>query len=67
VVIDERLARRHAKRLGMRLTGTLGVLLKAKQMGEIDAVAPLIQQLRQGGIRLGEDLIAQVLILAGEL
>jgi len=67
VVIDERLARRHAKRLGMQLTGTLGVLLRAKQLGLVDAVGPCIEQLRQGGIRLGEDLITEVLRLAGEL
>jgi len=29
VIIDERLARRHAQRLGLALTGVLGVLLKA--------------------------------------
>ena len=28
-IIDERLARSHAKRIGLRITGTLGVLLKA--------------------------------------
>lgn len=67
VVIDERLARRHAKRLGMRLTGTLGVLLRAKQLGAIEAVAPMIDQLRQGGIRLSDDVVAEVLRLAGEL
>jgi predicted nucleic acid-binding protein len=67
VVIDERLARRYAKRLGMRLTGTLGILLKAKQVGLVDAVKPLVDQLRQGGIRLSDDLIAEVLKLADEL
>lgn len=67
VVIDERLARKHAKRLGMRLTGTLGILLRAKQLGMVMAVEPLIEELRQGGIRLGDDLIAEVLSLAGEL
>jgi len=67
VVIDERLARRHARRLGMRLTGTLGVLLRAKQAGMIDAVKPLIDQLRAGGIRLGDDVVAEALRLAGEL
>ncbi len=66
VIIDERLARRHAKRLGMRLTGTLGILLKAKQLGMVGAIEPLIEQLRQSGIRLGDDLIAEVLKLAGE-
>lgn len=67
VIIDERLARRHARRLGMRLTGTLGVLLKAKELGMIEAVAPMIDQLRQGGIRLDDDIITEVLRLAGEL
>ena len=66
VIIDERLARRHAKRLGMPLTGTLGVLLRAKQLGLVGAIEPLIDQLRQSGIRLGDDLIAEVLRLAGE-
>lgn len=66
VIIDERLTRRHAKRLGMRLTGTLGILLRAKQLGMVDAIEPLIDQLRQSGIRLGDDQIAQVLRLAGE-
>jgi hypothetical protein len=66
VVIDERLARRHAKRLGLRLTGTLGVLLKAKQLGLIDTIAPLIEQLRSGGIRLSDDVVATVLELADE-
>jgi len=66
VIIDERLARRHAKRLGLTLTGTLGVLLKAKERGLVPAVGPLIDQLRQGGIRLDDALVAEVLRLAGE-
>lgn len=66
VIIDERLERRHAKRLGLRLTGTLGVLLKAKRLGLVDAVAPLIDQLRLGGIRLGDAVIAKVLKAADE-
>lgn len=67
VVIDERLARRHAERLGLRLTGTLGILLRAKQLGAVEAVAPLIDQLRQGGIHLGDDVVSEVLRRAGEL
>jgi len=66
VVIDERLARLHAKRLGLTLTGTLGVLLKAKQLGHVQAVAPLIDRLRQGGIHLSDVVVAEVLALADE-
>ncbi len=66
VILDERLGRRHAQRLGLAITGTLGVLLKAKQRGFVAEIKPLIEQLQQGGIRLGRPLIAQTLQLANE-
>jgi hypothetical protein len=66
VIIDERLGRRHAQRLGLAITGTLGVLLKAKQRGLVAEIKPLIEQLQQGGIRLGRPLITQALQLANE-
>ena len=67
VIIDERLARLHAKRLGLTLTGTLGVLLRAKHLGHVKAVAPLINRLRQGGIHLSDLVVTEVLALADEL
>lgn len=66
VIIDERLGRRHARRLGLPLTGTLGVLLKAKAAGLIPSVAPLVHRMRTGGFRLSEALVRRVLELAGE-
>lgn len=66
VIIDERLARRHVGRLGLPMTGTLGVLLKAKQEGYVPAIEPLISRLQSNGIRLSKPLIAKVLQLAGE-
>ncbi len=67
VIIDERLARLHAKRLGLTLTGTLGVLLRSKQLGYVESVAPLIDRLRQGGIHLSDPVVTEVLALADEL
>jgi uncharacterized protein len=66
VILDERQARRHARRLSLPLTGTLGVLLKAKSRGLIPEVAPLIATIRAQGIRLGEALVTRVLELAKE-
>lgn len=66
VIIDERLARRHAKRLGLPLTGTLGVLLKAKQQNLISSVSPLIETLQKNGIRLSKVVVTEALRLAGE-
>lgn len=67
VLLDERLARRHARRLGLSLTGTLGVLLRAKDFGYLTEIQPLIVRLRNGGIRLSEAVIQRTLALAGEI
>jgi predicted nucleic acid-binding protein len=67
VIIDERLARRHAERLGLTLTGTLGVLIRAKEQGLVSTVAPLIDQLQNGGIRLSDGVISEALRLANEM
>ena len=67
VVIDERLARRHAKRVGLTLTGTLGILLKAKERKLLPKVAPVVEELRQGGIWLSDAVVTEALRLAGEL
>lgn len=66
VVIDERKGRRYAQRLGLALTGTLGILLLAKQEGLIPMLAPLLDQLEQSGLHLGADLVQRVLLLAQE-
>ena len=47
LLIDERLGRRAASRLGVRRMGLLGVLVEAKQKGQVQTVRPLLQELRQ--------------------
>jgi predicted nucleic acid-binding protein len=64
--IDERLAIRHAERLELSLIGTMGILLQAKEQGYLEAVAPLINQLLDGGIHLSDAIVEEVLRLAGE-
>lgn len=66
VVIDERRGRRYAHRLGVPLTGTLGLLLLAKEKGLVPAVRPLIRQLQESSLFFGADLVARVLAMAGE-
>lgn len=43
VILDDGLARRYAAHLGVRLIGTLGVLLRAKKQRLIPAVAPVLE------------------------
>ena len=65
-VLDDALARRFAQRIGVKFTGTLGILLDAKRVGLVTAVAPLIEQLQHAGFRLAPQTIAAVLQHAGE-
>ena len=66
VIMDERKGRRYARRLALSLTGTLGVLLLAKEQGLITAVAPLLEQLLDEGLYFAPSLIEQTLLLAQE-
>jgi uncharacterized protein len=66
VPLDDRLARAVARMRNIRLTGTAGVLLKAKQEGHISAVAPLLDRLLQLDFRLSNAVKASILKLAHE-
>jgi hypothetical protein len=65
-IIDDQLGRRVARAAGLRFTGTLGVLLKAKRSGLISSVASVITALRGAGMWIGKDLATQVIAAAGE-
>lgn len=54
VIIDDGAARKTAEYLELPLTGTLGIMIKAKQRGLLDAVMPVVQQMEQNGIYFSE-------------
>lgn len=66
LILDDGLARRHAKLVGVTLTGTLGVLVKAKTAGHLSEVAPVVSRLTELGFRLSDQTRDAVLKLANE-
>ena len=66
VLLDDALARRYARQLGVVFTGTLGVLLKAKQSGYINSIRPVLDQLDDLRFRLDPTTRVAVLRLAEE-
>jgi hypothetical protein len=50
--LDESLGRFHAKHAGLRLTGTIGILVKAKKLRLISELKPLILELKEKGVWL---------------
>jgi predicted nucleic acid-binding protein len=66
VVLDDALARRHAKLLGVQHTGTLGILIRAKREGYLPAVRPVLERFEELRFRLDEATRMSTLELAGE-
>ncbi|PID64276.1 MAG: DUF3368 domain-containing protein [Gammaproteobacteria bacterium] len=66
VLIDERKGRRVAKAHDIPIIGTAAVLVKAKRMGKIAYVKPLLEQLTEQGYRLNAQLVKHILIACDE-
>lgn len=66
IVIDERKARKIAKDIGLNVTGTLGILVEAKQKGLIKELKPLLDGLIDNNIRIDKKLYAEILKLVEE-
>jgi predicted nucleic acid-binding protein len=65
--IDEKRGRHLAAELGVPQTGTVGILLMAKQAGLVHLVRPLLDHLVAKGVRLSSRLYEEACRLAGEL
>ena len=66
VLMDEKKGRRKLDQLGLKKIGTLGILLKAKQLGLLPAIRPDIEQLHRHGFSLSQGVIDEVLHQANE-
>jgi hypothetical protein len=66
VVIDDLDARRYARRIGLELIGTLGLLLLARLEGKIISLGQEIERLEAAGFRAAPELVESLLLEAGE-
>lgn len=66
VIVDDDRARKIAIRFGFRVTGTIGVLLVAKEIGIITAIKPLIDRILETDFRISPAIIQKALADAGE-
>lgn len=67
VILDDNAAKKVAKHLGVPVTGTLGVLVRAKRLGLLGEVAPVLDELAGVGFYVGDRVRDLVLARAGEL
>lgn len=66
VLIDERLGRNLAEYHGLSVVGSLGTLLKARQLGLIPKFLPLVRQLQSAGFRYHEPLVMRLAGMVNE-
>ncbi len=66
LILDDLQARTLAEKLGITITGTLGVIIKAKLNGIIPSVKPLLAKIKQTNFRISSALEEIVLKEAGE-
>lgn len=66
LIIDDLKARKEAIRLGFKVTGTLGVLLRLKNEGLIVSMKQRVSQLIEVGFRISPAIIDEMLRNAGE-
>ena len=66
VLMDEKKGRRKLAQLGIPKIGTVGILLKAKQIGLLSVIKPELEKLRQQGFSISQAVIDTVLQQAGE-
>lgn len=67
LVLDDLKARKLAKNLKLSYTGTLGILLKAKQKGVIPSLRSHLEKVQKTNFRFSQKIFDDILKQAGEL
>jgi predicted nucleic acid-binding protein len=66
LILDDKKARRVAQQMGMKVIGTVGMLLRAKRQGVIAEVKPLLLKLTEADFRISQGIVQEALRLSGE-
>lgn len=66
VLMDEKKGRRKLSQLNIPKIGTLGILLKAKEIGLVSVLKPEIEELQRSGFSISPLLVEEILDAAGE-
>jgi predicted nucleic acid-binding protein len=66
IILDDLKGRKIAEKLNLRYSGTFGLILKAKQIGIIKSVKPIIEKIRLTNFRFSDKLLDLIIEEAGE-
>lgn len=66
LILDDLKGRKIANRLKLRYSGTFGLILRAKQLGLIKSVKPILNKIKSTNFRFSEKLFEIIIEQAGE-
>ena len=66
LILDDLKARKLAKELNFKITGTLGMIHKAKQLSVIEKVKPVIDDIQKTNFRISDKIVKELLKLNDE-
>lgn len=66
LILDDRKARKLADNLKLNYTGTIGVLIEAKQSGCFKSIKPILTKIKRTNFHLSEELEAEIIEKSGE-
>jgi predicted nucleic acid-binding protein len=66
LILDDQKARKIAEILGLKITGTLAILIKAKQKGHIISFKSVLNKIKSSGFHISKSLELYALKEAGE-
>ncbi len=66
IILDEKLGRFYAKHANLKVTGTIGILIKAKTAGLIEDMRSLLDELTNKEVWIGEKLKSEIIKRVGE-
>ncbi|MBI4670071.1 MAG: DUF3368 domain-containing protein [Chloroflexi bacterium] len=66
LLIDERRGRTIAETYNVPITGTVGILIAAKQNGNLETITPLLDEMMRTGVRLSQRLYNTARKIVGE-
>ena len=56
LIIDDAKGRKYAEQLGIKMTGTLGVIIDAKLSGHLPSIKPVLEKIKKTDFRISPDL-----------
>ncbi|MCH8127734.1 DUF3368 domain-containing protein [candidate division KSB1 bacterium] len=66
ILLDDKKARRIAKELSLKVIGTIGLILRAKDRGIISEIKPILDNFQEVGFRISGTLYSEAMRIAKE-